>query len=543
MARCGFDCIVIGAGSAGCVLANRLSADPAVSVLLIEAGGRDWNPLLRVPIMTGLFLRSRLHNWSYRTEPEPELAGRRLAWPRGRVLGGSSAINGMVYTRGTPLDYDSWAQAGLPGWSFDRVLPFFKRAEDHHAGADGLHGAGGPLAVGRPVLESPLGDAFVAAGAAAGFPRTGDFNGPEQEGFGRYDFNIAGGRRRSSASAYLDPARRRPNLTIVTGAQVARIAIESGRARAVELVRRGRTERIEALREIVLCGGTVNSPVLLMHSGIGDPDQLHRHGIAVAAPLTGVGRNLRDHLLVRVSYECRQSITLHNLMRADRAALAVMRALLFGTGPAARFPLEAGAFLKSDPALSQPDLQSHFLPGLSTAALRLPFLAPPSAGQAGAGHGGHGFFANIYPLRPASRGTIELASSDPLAAPHIRPRYLSDPADRALTRRAIRILREIFARAPFDPYRGAEIMPGAAVQTDRDLDAWISHNADTVFHPVGTCRMGTGPDAVVDGELRVHGIAGLRVADASIMPAITSGNTNAPTVMIAEKAAAMMIGE
>jgi choline dehydrogenase len=536
MARQSYDYIVIGAGSAGCVLANRLSADPSITVLLVEAGGRDWNPLLRVPIMTGLFLRSRFHNWSYRTEPEPELDNRRLAWPRGRVLGGSSAINGMVYIRGTPMDYDAWAQGGLADWSFERVLPDFKRAEDHHGGAGRHHGAGGPLTVSRPAPDNPLSDAFVAAGVALGHPPTDDFNGPDQAGFGRYDFTIGGGRRRSTANAFLDPARTRPNLRVLTGAQVTRIVVEAGRAHAIELIRRGRAVRIAAAREIVLSGGTVNSPVLLMQSGIGDPDHLGAHGIAVTAPLPGVGRNLQDHLLVRVSYECRQPITLDNLLRADRAALAVLRALIFGTGPAARFPLEAGAFIKSDPALSEPDLQSHFLPGLSTAALRLPFFAPPSAGP-----GGHGFFANIYPLRPSSRGTIELRSADPLAPPAIRPCYLSDPADRALTRRGVRILREVFAQAAFDPYRGREIMPGPGVQSDRDLNAWISAEADTAFHPVGTCRMGTGPDAVVDGQLRVIGVQGLRVADASIMPAITSGNTNAPTIMIAEKAAAMMM--
>jgi len=527
-----YDYIVAGAGSAGCVLARRLSDDPGTKVLLLEAGGRDSNPLLRVPIMTGLLLRNRYANWFHFTEPEPHLANRRLFWPRGKVMGGSSAINGMVYTRGLPSDYDGWAQTGLRGWAFDDVLPYFKRSESFHGGASERHSADGPLPVSRAGSSNPLFDAFIEAGVQAGHGRSTDFNGPAPEGFGRYDFTTSKGSRWSSARAFLDPVRDRSNLAIATRAHVDRVIFEKGRAVAVEAIIGGKRTTLRARREIILSLGTVATPCALMRSGIGPADELRRHDIAVAADSPEVGQNLQDHLLARVEHVCTQPLTLYSTLRGDRAALALLQALLTGTGPAATFPLQAGAFLRSDRALDTPDLQSHFLPGLSTAALRLPFFR-----GALTRHDGHGFFANVYRLRPESRGTITIRSADPFAEPVIRPNYLSTESDRRTLREGIRRLREVFTQRAFDPYRGPELAPGPGITSDADLDAWLASTADTAFHPVGTARMGADARAVVDGSLRVRGVEGLRVADASIMPRMPSSNTHAPTVMIAEKAA------
>ncbi|MCA3261745.1 MAG: choline dehydrogenase [Telmatospirillum sp.] len=532
-----YDFIVAGAGSAGCALARRLSDDPHVSVLLVEAGGRDWNPLLRVPMMTGLLLRNRFANWFYHTEPEPNLAGRRIFWPRGKVLGGSSAINGMVYTRGLPMDYDTWAQMGLPGWSFADVLPYFKRSEAYHGGASERHGAEGPLPVSRPGSANPLFDAFIEAGRQAGHPVSTDFNGPSPEGFGRYDFTTFAGRRWSSAQAFLHPVRGRANLTIVTRSHVDKVVFEKGRAVALDVRAEGGSQRYRAWREIALSLGTVGTPCALMRSGIGDPDALRAHGIDIVADSPDVGQNLQDHVLARVEHVCRQPVTLYSTLRGDRAIAALVQALLFGTGPAATFPLEVGAFARSHKALDAPDLQSHFLPGLSTAALRLPFFR-----GAKTRHDGHGFFANIYQLRPESRGTVSIRSADPLADPVIRPNYLSTDNDRRVLRAGVRLLREVFAQPAFDAFRGPELSPGPDVASDGELDAWLSANADTVFHPIGTARMGADARAVVDAELRVRGVEGLRVADASVMPRMPSSNTHAPTVMIAEKAADFLRG-
>jgi choline dehydrogenase len=528
--------IVVGAGSAGCVLANRLSASPANRVILLEAGGRDRNPLFRVPLMSGLLLRNRYANWCYDTEPEPHLGGRRIFWPRGKVLGGSSTINGMVYTRGLASDYDCWAQAGLPEWSFDRVLPAFRRIERHHGGASDWHGGDGPVPLTRPGTANPLFDAFIAAGREAGHPVTDDFNGPRPEGFGRYDFTIHRGERWSAARAFLDPARARPNLGIVTGALLLRVLVENHRAVGVEVAIGREVRTIRATREVILSCGTVNSPQALMLSGIGDGEMLRRLGIPVVADIAAVGRNLQDHVLARVEHACTEPVTLHHMTRADRAALALARAMLFGSGPAASFPIEAGAYLRSDPALDEPDLQSFFLPGLSTATLRVPFL--PAARPA---HDGHGFFANVYQLRPESRGEILLRSPDPREAPAIRPNYLSSARDRQVLRQGVKMLRAVFAQKPFDRFRGAELSPGPGVATDAGIDAWIARTASTVFHPVGTCRMGADGASVVDGALRLRGIAGLRVADASVMPSLPSGNTHAPTMMVAEMAAEFIL--
>ncbi len=525
------DVIVIGAGSAGATVAGLLARDPACRVLLLEAGGRDWNPLLRVPLMTGLLLRGRHANWFYHSEPEPGLNGRRLFWPRGKVLGGSSAINGMVWTRGAPEDYDGWAQRGLRDWGWDHVLATYRAIERHWAGASDIHGGDGAQPISRLQGLNPLSQAFLEAGQQAGHPPCPDFNAPGALGVGQYDFTIRAGRRVSAARAFL---ARRPNLRILTGAQVLRLRLDGRRVQGVDALHRGRPIRCDAA-QTVLCGGTVNSPQVLMLSGIGPAGHLRDHGIAVAADLPGVGGNLRDHLLVRVEHDCPEPVTLHGLLRADRAALALMRALATGTGPAARFPLEVGAFLRSDPTREGADLQSHFLPGLSTAAVRLPWRrAPPGAG--------HGFFANVYQLRPESTGRIRLRSADPLAAPVIHGNYLSDPGDLAVLRAGVRALRDIFARPAFDRWRGRERAPGPAVRTDAEIDAWIRATADTVFHPIGTCRMGNDPLAVTDDRLRVHGIEGLRVADASVMPTMPGCNTHAPSMMIGARAAAFIAG-
>ena len=526
------DVIVVGAGSAGAVVAGTLARDPNRRVLLIEAGGRDWNPLLRVPLMTGVLLRGRHANWFYHSQPEPGLKGRRLFWPRGKVLGGSSAINGMVWTRGAPDDYNGWAQRGLPDWTWDKVLARYKSIENYWAGANDWHGDAGPQPITRLDTLHPLSQAFLDAGQQAGHALCEDCNAPGAQGVGQYDFCIKDGRRVSTATSYLAP---RPNLTVLTGAHVLRIVLQGKRSLGVEVSHNG-TRKFCAADETVLSGGTVNSPQILMLSGIGPGDALQAHGIDVTADLPGVGQNLRDHLLVRVEHDCTQPVTLHSMLRADRAAMALLQALTTGTGPAARFPLEVGAWLRSDPTREVADLQSHFLPGLSTAAVRWPWSkANPKAG--------HGFFANVYQLRPESTGNIALQSADPMAAPLIHGNYLTDPGDLAVLRAGVRALREIFRQSAFDKWRGAERSPGAACQSDAELDAWIRANADTVFHPVGTCRMGNDAMAVTDTQLRVHGLTGLRVADASVMPTMPGCNTHAPSMMIGAQCAAFIAGE
>jgi len=531
------DYIIVGAGSAGCILANRLSADPACRVLLLEAGGRDWNPLLRVPLMSGVLLRGKTANWNYLCEPEPNLEGRQLRWPRGKVLGGSSSINGMVHVRGMPSDYDAWAQQGLPDWSADAVLPAFKRSEAHERGESAWRGGGGPVPVTRPPQSNPLYQAYVAAGAAAGHKVVQDFNGPDPEGFGHLEFAIRRGQRWSMARAYLDPARSRPNLRIVTQAHLRRVTFESGRATGVEALVRGQPVQFRATREVILSTGTIGSPMALMHSGIGDAEALQRLGIPVVADRKEVGRNLQDHLLVRIEHACTQPITLHNITRADKATLALLQAMIFGTGPAASFPIAAGAYLKSDPGLDLPDLRSTFMPALSTAAIRLPLL--PAATQRSAGHG---FVANCYQMRPHSRGRLTLRSADPRDPPLIYPNHLSAPYDLTVTREGVKRLREVFAQAPFDAYRGVELSPGPEVRTNAEIEAYIRRTAESSYHCVGTCRMGADAASVVDSRLRVRGVEGLRVVDASVMPGVTSSNTAAPTMMIAEQAATMILG-
>ena len=532
-----FDYVIVGAGSAGCVLANRLSADPSCSVLLIEAGGKDRNPLFRLPMLMGRLFHSGIYNWRYHTEPVPDLGGRSLYWPRGKVLGGSSTINGMVYVRGNRHDYDRWAQMGLSGWSYDDVLPAFCRSEGHVERGDAYHGTEGELTVCRARGGNPLFDVFLEAGRQTGWPVNDDFNGAEQEGFGRYDFTIRRGKRCSTSTAFLRPVRHRRNLTIMTGCLVRRVVVDGGRASGIEVAQGAETRTIRAEREVILCGGTVNTPQILMLSGIGPGQELKRHGIPLIHELPGVGRNLQDHVDCVIAYTCAQPITLYRNLRADRLIGSVIAGMLFGRGFATTFPYEAGALLKTRSDLLAPDIQVHFMPALeSTANLHLPtpFKKRPMEET-------HGFTLRVGPIVPESRGWIGLRSADPAAPAVIQPNYLQDEADRRTTVAGIRMVRDVIAQPAFDAYRGRELAPGDDLQTDGELTAWLRANAMTTFHPVGTCRMGADPMAVVDARLAVHGIEGLRVADASVMPVIVSGNTNAPAIMIGEKAAEFIL--
>ncbi len=533
-----YDYIIVGAGSAGCVVANRLSADPDCSVLLVEAGGRDRNPLFRLPMLMGRLFHSGLCNWRYHTEPVPTLEGRSLYWPRGKVLGGSSTINGMVYVRGNRHDYDRWAQMGLPGWSYDEVLPAFRRSEAHVERDDVYHHRAGELTVCRARGRNPLFDRFVEAGGQAGHPVNDDFNGAEQEGCGRYDFTIRRGKRWSTSRAFLRPVRHRRNLTVLTDTLTRRVLVENGRASGVEVARNGQTLRVGAAREVILSAGTVNSPQLLLLSGIGPPGELERHGIEVVHDLPGVGRNLQDHVDCVLSWECREPITLYRDLRADRLAASIVRGMVFGEGIATTFPYEAGAFLKTRPELVAPDIQLHFMPALEkTANLHFPnpFKREPVEAN-------HGLTVRVGPIVPESRGTVTLRSAGPAAPPRIQPNYLESAADLRTMIAGVRMVRDLMGQPAFHRYRGRELAPGAEARTDRDLEAWLRASAMTTFHPVGTCKMGVDPMAVVDARLRVHGLEGLRVADASIMPIITSGNTNAPAIMIGEKAAELLRG-
>lgn len=530
----GYDYVIVGGGSAGCALAARLSENAAASVCLLEAGGANTELLVRMPAGVGNLIKAKgKHNWGFWTEPEPHLDDRRLWWPRGKGLGGSSAINGMVYMRGHPRDYDEWRQFGLAGWSWDDVLPYFRRLEGHHRGeCAGVHGADGPLRISHGESDSPFHDALIEAGRQAGYPVTEDFNGVEQEGFGRYDLTINDGKRWSTAMAYLAQAKGRPNLTIVTGARTTRLVVERGRVTAVEYTRGKAIERVEVAGEALLSAGAVQSPHLLQLSGIGAADRLRAAGVTPVHDLPGVGENLQDHLDIIMNWRSRGLVTAYSATRGLRQLATGLNYLFRGKGLGRQQFLESGAFVRSRAGLSRPDVQIHGV----LAIMR-------DHGKERVGE--DGFSLHLCQLRPESRGRIGLASADPLADPLIFANYLASAEDRRVMRECVKIGRDVASQAALDPYRADELAPGKEVRSDADIDAWVRRTAETIYHPVGTCKMGadSDPNAVVDAELRVRGIAGLRVVDASVMPTLVGSNTNAPTIMIAEKAADLIRGK
>jgi choline dehydrogenase len=522
-----FDYVIVGAGSAGCALAARLSEDPAASVCLLEAGPRDTHPLIHVPFGILWMMHSRRLNWRYYTAPQERLNGRRLFWPRGKTLGGSSSSNAMCYTRGHPADYDAWRDLGNPGWGYADLLPYFKRAEHRERGASEFHGNGGPLNVAPLRSPNPLSLAFVQAAASAGYRPNEDFSGADQEGVGLYEVTQVNGQRCSSARAYLRPAEGRPNLAVLTLAQATRVLFEGRRAAGVAFMREGSERRVSARREVILCGGAINSPQLLLLSGVGPGAELQALGIPVVQDLPGVGKNLQDHLDVTVVQACVKPVS-YGLTPATalRGLADVARYLVSRRGMYTTNAAEAGGFVKSAPGEPLPDLQFHFTTApLSNHGLDLKFLLQ------------QGYSLHVCDLRPRSRGEIRLAGTDPLQHPVIEPNYLDHPADLEKLVLGVKVARRILAAPAFDPYRGEEIRPGPQVRDDDALREFIRQRAETIYHPAGTCKMGTDPMAVVDAWLRVRSIEGLRVADASIMPLLPGGNTNAPAIMIGEKAA------
>jgi choline dehydrogenase len=524
-----FDYIIVGAGSAGCVLANRLTASGRYRVLLLEAGGADRNIWIHIPLGYGKLFSNARVNWLYETEPEPELDNRRVIQPRGKVLGGSSSINGLLYIRGQPQDFDHWRQLGNAGWSFDDVLPYFRKAEHQERGADALHGSGGPLCVSNVCEPHPLCDAFIDASEQAGFPRNDDFNGPTQGGAGYFQLTARNGRRCSTAVGYLKPARSRANLSVVAHALTTRILFEGRRAVGVEYVQDGQTRTARADGEVILSSGAFGSPQILQLSGVGPAALLQEHGIPVVADMPGVGADLQDHLQVRMAYRCTEPITMNDVINSWR--LRLMAGLRYATrrkGLLAIGAGYAGGFFKTDPALPTPDVQAHFII----------FSSEKSGATL---HPFPGFIASICQLRPESRGFVRIKSADPRAAPAIQPRYLSAPHDRDVIVAGMKLLRRIMGQPAMRRYIAEERSPGADCASDEALLAYARATGTTVFHPTSTCRMGSDLNAVVDERLRVRGLGGLRVIDSSIMPTLVSGNTNAAAVMIGERGADMIL--
>ena len=519
------DFVVVGAGSAGCAMAYRLG-EAGHTVAVIEHGGTDRGPLIQMPGALSIPMNTAHYDWGYRTEPEPRLNNRRLAAPRGKVLGGSSSINGMVYVRGHARDFDAWADAGATGWASADVLPYFRRMENVGGEVDpDWRGTDGPLHISIPEAQNPLTRAFIEAGIAAGFEETDDYNGAKQEGFGRLQQTIHEGRRWSAANAYLKPAMRTGRVRIIRGL-AARVRIEDGRARGVEIVRGDRTEFVAARAETIVAASAFNTPKLLMLSGIGDTAHLATHGIETVAHRPGVGAHLMDHLEVYVQHECLEPVSLYGLLNPLAKLRVGLEWMARRTGPGATNHFEAGAFVRSAPGVPWPDIQFHFLP----VAIRYDGRAPAKA---------HGFQAHVGPMRSTARGAVTLRSRDPRAAPVIRFNYMSGEQDFMEFRHCVRLAREVFAQAPFDRYRGREIAPGEAAQSDGELDAFIREHAESAYHPCGTARMGRADDplAVVDPQNRVIGVEALRVADSSIFPTIPYGNLNGPSIMVGEKAA------
>jgi choline dehydrogenase-like flavoprotein len=527
-----FDFVIVGAGTAGCVLANRLSEDRHISVCLIEAGAKDSHPFIHVPALVGAALTLKKYSWGLETVAQESLNGRRIPIPRGRVLGGSSSVNGMVYFRGHPKDYDDWVAEGNRGWSWADVLPYFVRSENNEDyGLSPYHGHGGPMHVGSIRNPNPLNTVFAEAMRSLQFRPCDDFNGPTPEGYGLRQGAIRGGRRESGVTAFLKPAIDRPNLTVMTETTLARIVVENGRASGVDVLRGGETRRIAARREVILCGGAIGSPQMLLLSGIGDGTALQKLGIAVRHHLPAVGANYHDHVAANVQMWTTNAQSYGISLKAlPRGAWNVLQYLAARQGPFASNVFESHALLRSTAGLDRPDIQVVFQPARRNQGM---FPLPL----------GHGFVLSIVLLHPKSRGRVTLASSDPHAKPLVDPTLLSAPEDIEPLVRGLRLARRVFATPAFAPYRATEFLPGPSVDGDTSLKEYIRGTAATVHHPAGSCRMGTGDDAVVTPELEVRGIEGLRVADASIFPKLMGGNTNAPVVMVAEKAADMILGK
>jgi len=524
-----FDYLIVGAGSAGCVLANRLSADGKNSVLLLEAGPKDSNLWIHVPLGYGRLFKDKSVNWMYQTEPEPGLQGRTVFQPRGKVLGGSSSINGLLYVRGQHEDYDRWRQHGNSGWGYDDVLPYFKKAENQQRGADDFHGTGGPQPVSDLSHADPLSAAFIAAAAETGIPENPDFNGASQEGAGFFQTTTRHGRRASTAVSYLRPAKGRSNLQVETSALAQRVVFDGRRAVAVEYRKAGTLRTARARKEILVSGGAYNSPQLLQLSGVGPAELLRKHGIDVVLDAPGVGHDLQDHMQVRVVMRCAKSITLNDVVKSPvRKILAGLRYAAFRTGPLSIAAGTSGAFFKTNPRLATPDIQIHFLP-----------FSTDKMGEKL--HSFSGFTASVCQLRPESRGSLRIRNADPAAPPEIRINYLSTEVDRTANVEGLKILRKILHAPALSPYVVEEVDPGAKVSTDEELLNYCRARGSTIYHPTSTCRMGNDPLAVVDQRLRVRGIEGLRVVDASVMPDLVSGNTNAAIIMIAEKASDMIL--